>query len=46
MALGRQKYEVGKELDGQFVNVRIDYDLRQIVVTPPFGEAKYMALGS
>jgi hypothetical protein len=37
---------VGKELDSQFVNVKLDYDLRQIVVTPPLGKAKYLVLRS
>ncbi len=46
IALGGQKYEVGRELDGQFVNVKLDYDMRQLVITPPFGAAKYVALRS
>ena len=44
ITLGGQKYEVGKELDGQFVYVRLDYDLREIVVTPPMGEPKHLPL--
>jgi hypothetical protein len=44
--LGGQRYEVGKELDGQFVHVKLDYDLREIVITPPLGEARHMALRS
>ncbi len=46
VALGGQKYEVGRELDGQYVNVKLDYDLREIVITPPFGDAKHVALRS
>ena len=46
IALGGQRYEVGKELDGQFVHVKLDYDLREIVITPPLGEARHMALRS
>lgn len=44
ITLGGQKYEVGKELDGQFVYVKLDYDLREIVVTPPMGEPKHLPL--
>lgn len=46
IALGGQKYDVGKDLDGQFVNVKLDYEMREIVVTPPVGEAKHLALRS
>lgn len=46
IALGGQKYAVGKELDGQFVHVKLDYDMREIVITPPLGEARHLALRS
>ena len=44
ISLAGHKYQVGKELDGQFVNVRLDYDLREIVITPLVGEAKHLPL--
>ncbi len=44
ISLGGHKYEVGKDLDGQLVNVRLDYDLREIVITPPFGEPRHLPL--
>ncbi len=44
ISLGGRKYEVGKTLDGQYVNVKLDYDLREIIITPPFGEAKHLPL--
>lgn len=44
ISLGGHKYEVGKDLDGQFVNVRLDYDLREIVITPPYGEPRHLPL--
>ena len=44
ISLGGRKYEVGKELDGQFVFVKLDYDLREIRITPPYGEPRHMPL--
>ncbi len=44
ITLGGHKYMVGKDLDGQYVYVKLDYDLREIVVTPPSGELKHLAL--
>lgn len=37
IVLGGQRYEVGRDLEGQLVNVRLDLDLREIVVTPASG---------
>jgi len=46
ISLGGHKYMVGKELDGQFVYVRLDYDLREVVITPSFGEPKHLTLAT
>lgn len=46
ISLGGRKYEVGKTLDGQYVNVKLDYDLREIIITPPFGEPKHLPLSA
>ncbi len=44
ITLGGRKHLVGRELDGQYVFIRLDYDLREIVITPPSGEAMHLAL--
>jgi len=44
IALGGQRYEVGRELEGQSVLVRLDLDLREIVVTPPSGTPRRIPL--
>ncbi len=44
IALGGQHYQVGRDLEGQSVFVRLDLDLREIVVTPPTGEARRIPL--
>ena len=44
ITLGGHKYTVGKDLDGQYVYVKLDYDLREIVLTPPSGEIKHLSL--
>lgn len=44
VTLGGQRYEVGRELDGQYVFVKFDYDLREIIVTPTTGEPKHLPL--
>lgn len=46
ISLGGRRYEVGKTLDGQYVNVKLDYDLREIIITPPFGEPKHLPLSA
>lgn len=46
ISLGGHKYEVGKELDGQFVYVKLDYDLREIMITPPYGAPKHLPLNA
>jgi methyl-accepting chemotaxis protein len=46
ISLGGRKYEVGKTFDGQYVTVKLDYDLREIIITPPFGEAKHLPLSA
>lgn len=44
IALGGQRYQVGRDLEGQSVFVRLDLDLREIVVTVPTGEARRLPL--
>ena len=44
ISVGGHKYEVGRELDGQFVIINLDYDLREILVTPPSGVPKHLPL--
>ena len=44
ITLGGQRYDVGRELEGQFVYVRLDYDLKEIVVTPPAGDPKRLPM--
>jgi methyl-accepting chemotaxis protein len=46
IALGGQRYEVGHDLDGQAVYVRLDLDLREIVVTPTSGPPRRLPLRS
>ncbi len=46
IALGGQRYDVGRDLEGQSVYVRLDLDLREIVVTPPLGPPRRMPLRS
>lgn len=46
ISLGGHKYEVGKELDGHYVYVKLDYDLRDILITPPFGQSKHLPLSA
>ena len=46
ISLGGRKYEVGKNLDGQYVNVKLDYDLREIIITPPFGVPKHLPMSA
>jgi methyl-accepting chemotaxis protein len=44
ITLGGQRYEVGKELDGQFVYVKFDPDRKEIVVTPTVGDPRHVPL--
>lgn len=46
ITLAGQRYEVGKELDGQFVYVKFDLELREIVVTPLAGAPRRFPLKS
>jgi hypothetical protein len=42
--LGGQRYEVGRDLDGQFVYIKFDYEMREILVTPPSGAPRRLPL--
>ena len=44
ITLDGQRYEVGKELDGQFVYVKFDPDRKEIVVTPTVGDPRHVPL--
>ena len=44
ISLGGHKYDVGKTLDGQYVNIKLDYDLREVLIIPPFGEPIHLPL--
>lgn len=46
ISLGGRRYDVGRELDGQSVFIRLDYDLREIVITPQNGEPRRLPLNS
>jgi len=42
--LGGQRYEVGRDLDGQFVYIKFDYEMREILVTPTSGAPRRLPL--
>jgi len=44
VTLGGQRYDVGRELEGQFVYVKRDYDLKEIVITPSAGDPKRLPM--
>jgi HAMP domain-containing protein len=44
ITLGGQRYEVGREFDGQFVYIKFDLELREIVVTPAAGAPRRFPL--
>jgi hypothetical protein len=44
IALGGQRYEVGRDLDGQSVFIKLDLDLREIVVTSSHGDSRHLPL--
>jgi len=44
ITLGGQRYEVGRELDGQFVYIKFDLELKEIVVTPAVGAPRRFPL--
>jgi HAMP domain-containing protein len=46
IAVGGHRYDVGRELDGQSVFIKLDLELREIVVTPTSGIPRHIPLKS